>query len=341
MYLIKNYRKIYDTIDLIGNDYESVLLGESTHGTSEYYNIRVNITKKLINYGFNCIFFEMEWSNGCILNQFIHSKSKNLKKILKTTFKKYPSWMWCNNKIYNFLLYLKKWNLENESKAYIYGVDCQDINLAKKNLCEDDNINCKIVKSIIFNYDKMSNSNNYWDIRDSMWLNIIKKIKKEYRYNKFILWAHNSHIGDICGNVNPNNKLNIGHLIRHSFKNSFHIGFLTGSGTVTASIKWGSDNKKFRLKKIKKNSYENLFNNYCIKNNIKSLIYVSKKNKFLCKKFNCLQLSKLNKTYKVRYIGVIYNKNNEDMSHYLYTDLDKEYDLVIFIKKTTSLKYLK
>ena len=38
---------------------------------------------------------------------------------------------------------------------------------------------------------------------------------------------------------------------------------------------------------------------------------------------------------------VFHNKNNEDMSHYLYTDLEKEYDLVIFIKKTTSLKYLK
>ena len=66
------------------NDY--ILLGESTHGTSEFYAIRLYITIMLVSsYNFNTIFLETEWSSGYKLNKFIHSKlNMDAKTLLKT-----------------------------------------------------------------------------------------------------------------------------------------------------------------------------------------------------------------------------------------------------------------
>jgi erythromycin esterase-like protein len=178
-----------------------VLLGESTHGTREFYNTRLNITKRLINnYKFNTVFLETEWSLGYKLNKYIHSKLKiNAETLLEETFVKFPKWMTCNKYIVKLLDFMKNYNTKNTRKVYLYGIDCQDVELAKVNVCSEPDLNCPIVTEIIKNYEIMKQS-NYWNARDSFWLKIIKRVAK-YRKSKFILWAHNSHIGDVTANI--------------------------------------------------------------------------------------------------------------------------------------------
>ena len=62
-----------EIIDKIPNNNEILLLGESNHGCEEFYKIRSNITKKLIdNYDYNIILFESDWFN--IFNETIYTK---------------------------------------------------------------------------------------------------------------------------------------------------------------------------------------------------------------------------------------------------------------------------
>ena len=194
-----------------------VLLGESTHGTKEYFEKRLSITKKLVSqYKFNIILFETEWSLGYQINQYIHGKLNMKPELLLLKLSAhYPKWMLNNKYILELIIFLKKWNdnhKEHNKKVYFYGIDCQNLEIAKKNVCHENHINCEIVKSIIKNYHKMNKSENYWDMRDKFWFYIMETIKNHH-HSKFVLWAHNSHIGNISANKNNQNSVNIGYLL--------------------------------------------------------------------------------------------------------------------------------
>ena len=302
-----------------------VLLGESTHGTEEFYLTRLVITMILVkDFGFRTIMFETEWSSGVELNLYIHSIIKeDITHLFNRLFKKFPKWM-CNNEyIKSLIIFLKNWNLNNKTdKVYFYGIDCQDIDLAKKNVCNNDTINCKIVKEIIDNYYKMKGSNNYWNMRDTFWFNVIKQLRVN-KDNKLVLWAHNSHIGNIMANKSPGKTINIGYLLDKAF-GSFKIGFSTFEGTVKASKSWGNPGVKKILKKGIKQSYESLFNLICSEINSNGIIYYSNPSLSIKKYF--------------RYIGVIYKPDTEMVSHYKQTNINKEFNILIFFNRSSFLK---
>ena len=305
-----------------------VLLGESTHGTKEYFEQRLLITKKLVSqYNFNIILFETEWSLGYEINKYIHSQIDiNPQTLLLKLSVHYPKWILYNKYILELIIFLKRWNdqhKELKKKVFFYGIDCQDLEIAKKNVCHEDHINCEIVKSIIKNHNIMNKSRSYWDTRDKFWFYIMETIKK-YHKSKFILWAHNSHIGNISANKNNINTVNIGYLLEQVYK-IYNIGFLTYNGSVTASKARNMPGHKIKLNNAIPNSYEYIFYTICKKNKWKGLIYISNKNI-------------KNEYYYLRYIGVVYDNKNEMDSHYQLTNINQEYNAIIFINTTTALK---
>ena len=327
---ILNYNNIYDVL-IKASKFNYILLGESTHGTDEFYLFRLIITILMVkDFGFRTIMFETEWSLGFQLNLYIHSMIEgDIQSILDQLFVKYPKWMCHNEYIMHLLLFLKRWNKSNmNDKVYFYGIDCQDIEIAQKNMCYDDTINCKIVKQIIDNYYIMKESHNYWNMRDSFWMNIIELLKNHNK-QKFILWAHNSHIGNIKGNKDNStgilNKINIGYLLDSAY-GSYKIGFSTFDGSVKASKQWGGIGRKYKLNPAIKESYEYLFHLIAKELDSKGLIYYSNP---------LVSIHKL-----LRYIGVIYNSENEMTAHYIKTNINQEYNIVIFINTTNYLKSL-
>ncbi|HLB32837.1 MAG TPA: erythromycin esterase family protein, partial [Chthoniobacterales bacterium] len=58
--------------------------------------------------------------------------------------------------------------------------------------------------------------------------------------SKFVVWAHNSHLGDAqATEMKDRGELNLGQLMREHFKDrTFSIGFSTYCGTVTAAQDW-------------------------------------------------------------------------------------------------------
>lgn len=85
-----------------------VMLGEATHGTEEFYQIRKIISQKLIeDYGFNFIAVEGDWPDCYRLNQYIQLRNlKSVREIMQE-FKRWPTWMWANEQMVDLIEWMK------------------------------------------------------------------------------------------------------------------------------------------------------------------------------------------------------------------------------------------
>src|SRR5436190_16615994 len=85
-------------LEKIGNA-KYVLLGEASHGTHEYYVLRTQISKKLIEEkSFSFIAVEGDWPDCYRVNRFVkHSpESGNSTINVIKEFNRWPTWMWAN-----------------------------------------------------------------------------------------------------------------------------------------------------------------------------------------------------------------------------------------------------
>lgn len=107
------YEKI---LEKIGNA-QIVLLGEATHGTHEFYDIRSEITKKLITEkNFNAIAIEGDWPDAYNINTYINNQRFNNAEEALRSFNQFPTWMWQNIPILELTKWLQKFNQEKKSK---------------------------------------------------------------------------------------------------------------------------------------------------------------------------------------------------------------------------------
>ena len=125
MEYIKNFKNIDLIINNIPENNEILLLGESTHGTKEFYETRANITKKLVeNNNYNIILFETDWFNMYSINKYINHSSEKTIETLMSSFKYFPIWMWKNNIIKDLIEWLKSYTKKSKKKIYLLGLDC-------------------------------------------------------------------------------------------------------------------------------------------------------------------------------------------------------------------------
>ncbi|WP_027408093.1 erythromycin esterase family protein [Anoxybacteroides tepidamans] len=103
-----------------------VLLGEASHGTSEYYTTRTEITKQLIEkFDFSFIAVEGDWPSCYEVNHYIKgytSEYKDAKEVLKA-FHRWPSWMWANEEVLELVEWLRAYNQRSKKKVGFYGLD--------------------------------------------------------------------------------------------------------------------------------------------------------------------------------------------------------------------------
>jgi len=95
-------------------DSRVVLLGEATHGTAEFYDMRARITQELIEKkGFKLIAVEADWPDAESIDHFIRGTGHDpfLNPELKNKpFTGFPSWMWANHSVLSFVHWLKDTN---------------------------------------------------------------------------------------------------------------------------------------------------------------------------------------------------------------------------------------
>jgi len=110
-------------LDRIG-DAKIVLLGEATHGTSEFYRMRARISQELITRkGFRFVAIEGDWPDVARLDHYVRHFEYPPSEW--TAFARFPTWMWRNNEMRAFVDWLHGHNaaLAPERRAAIYGLD--------------------------------------------------------------------------------------------------------------------------------------------------------------------------------------------------------------------------
>ena len=86
-----------------------VLLGEATHGTSEFYLARAAITRRLIErHGFTIVAVEADWPDAAHLDRFVRGRSDE--PFPADAFTRFPTWMWRNEEVMVFADWLRAHN---------------------------------------------------------------------------------------------------------------------------------------------------------------------------------------------------------------------------------------
>ncbi len=113
-------------VDAIG-DRPFVLLGEASHGTSEFYTLRAELTKRLIEQkGFSIVAVEGDWPSCYEVNRYIRhypNTPSNTKEVLQA-FNRWPTWMWANQETAELIDWLRNHNRKLQNKMVgFYGLD--------------------------------------------------------------------------------------------------------------------------------------------------------------------------------------------------------------------------
>jgi len=114
-------------LDRIGNA-QFVLLGEASHGTSEFYTWRAAITRRLIaEKGFSFVAVEGDWPDAYELNRYVKGTAYqgSAAPAVLQNFNRWPTWMWANEEIAQLADWLKTYNTQSGTvpKAGFYGLD--------------------------------------------------------------------------------------------------------------------------------------------------------------------------------------------------------------------------
>lgn len=105
-------------------DAKVVLLGEATHGTSEFYRMRERISQELITQkGFNFVAIEGDWPDAARIDHYV--RHFEYRPSEWTAFARFPRWMWRNKEVRTFVDWLRKDNANKppQKRTAFYGLD--------------------------------------------------------------------------------------------------------------------------------------------------------------------------------------------------------------------------
>ena len=118
-----------ETLEQLIGDARIVLIGESSHGTHEFYEARSAITKWLIEEkGFCAVAAEADWPDAYRVNRYVRGlgEDRSADEAL-SGFERFPAWMWRNTVVRDFVDWLRTRNRQHESdgqrQAGFYGLD--------------------------------------------------------------------------------------------------------------------------------------------------------------------------------------------------------------------------
>lgn len=109
-------------------DARVILLGEASHGTSEFYRARAAITRRLIErHGFSIVAVEADWPDAASIDRYVRYRPKREGE--EAAFQRFPTWMWRNTDVEAFVLWLRRWNEGRpyEAMAGFYGLDLYNL----------------------------------------------------------------------------------------------------------------------------------------------------------------------------------------------------------------------
>jgi protein-L-isoaspartate(D-aspartate) O-methyltransferase len=112
-------------MERIGNA-RLVLLGEASHGTAEFYDMRARITRRLIEHkGFNVVAVEADWPDAAVIDGYVRDLDA-VAPVGFGPFARFPTWMWANESVLGFVRWLHSHNAaagSPQQQVGFYGLD--------------------------------------------------------------------------------------------------------------------------------------------------------------------------------------------------------------------------
>jgi len=103
-------------------DRRVVLLGEASHGTSDFYRARAAITRRLIErHGFTIVAVEADWPDAAAVDRFVRGIAGRADE--EPPFRRFPTWMWRNTDVDAFLAWLRAYNAGRPAQVRFRGLD--------------------------------------------------------------------------------------------------------------------------------------------------------------------------------------------------------------------------
>jgi erythromycin esterase-like protein len=118
----------YDPLMDLAGDARFVLLGEASHGTHDFYRERAEITKRLIEEKrFTAVAAEADWPDAYRVDRYVRGVSDDADAVEALSgFKRFPTWMWRNTDVVEFVEWLRAHNdalPQGATKTGFYGLD--------------------------------------------------------------------------------------------------------------------------------------------------------------------------------------------------------------------------
>lgn len=105
-------------------DARVVLIGEASHGTSEFYRLRERITRRLVmDKGFTIVAAEADWPDAARIDHYV--RHRDVPPSDWSAFARFPTWMWRNQEVREFVDWLHDYNkpLAMSRRVGFYGLD--------------------------------------------------------------------------------------------------------------------------------------------------------------------------------------------------------------------------
>jgi erythromycin esterase-like protein len=113
-------------VEAIG-DARVVLIGEASHGTHEFYRLRADLTAALLEQrGFDILAAEADWPDAVRASRWVRLQSDERDAVEALGgFTRFPRWMWRNEVVVEFLIWLRDFNRSRSASARVgfYGLD--------------------------------------------------------------------------------------------------------------------------------------------------------------------------------------------------------------------------
>lgn len=115
-------------------DSRLVLIGEASHGTSEFYRMRARITRELIERkGFNIVAVEADWPDAARIDHYVRHRPQAEGR--EKAFTRFPTWMWRNREVADFVEWLREHNEKlsrPQEGAGFFGLDLYSLSTSIK-----------------------------------------------------------------------------------------------------------------------------------------------------------------------------------------------------------------
>ncbi|HYC71955.1 MAG TPA: erythromycin esterase family protein [Opitutaceae bacterium] len=118
-----------------------VLIGESTHGTQDFYALRAQLTQELIERGgFSAVAIEGDWPDAYRVNRYVQHTGPELDAVAALGgFARFPTWMWRNTAVADFVAWLRAHNAAIRypgRRVGFYGLDLYSLHASMRAVVE-------------------------------------------------------------------------------------------------------------------------------------------------------------------------------------------------------------